>query len=518
MKKNIYIVLILIILFSQSIAQSVNVPLDHRSYDFLERLEAKGVFHNILTKSYPLTRTEIALIFTQIDTCKKKLSSTEQAIFDQLKGEFYEELEPLNVKSESRHHERHLMTWNEEAHKIKVDFDFAQTFDVKRGDQYEKSERSSQTKMGGIIRGRFGRYFNFYVDAQNTLNKGTDITEESFNPQQGAPITISGKNAYSDDSRAYVAFDHAWFFAEFGRDQIKWGPGYRGSLIISSENPRFELLKLKFRFNRFQFTSFHGSLHSSNKVKYIAGHRLELKVLPWLYVSGSEVVIYGNRNVEASYLNPLVPYHVAEHHLGDKDNNAMGFDMTMFPFKKHKFYFELFLDDFTSAENPFKYYGNKFAFLVGHRWINPFGLENTDLTWEYTRIEPYVYTHKDSVNTYQNYDKSIGHWLGPNSDDLFIKFGYIINRDLKLDIITERIQQGAGDLKTPHQKSDGIRKKFLSGTVEKKWSFGFNFTDQVFRDVFLSLNYFYVRTNNLNRVPGIDSSDSHATFELLWNW
>ena len=108
--------------------------------------------------------------------------------------------------------------------------------------------------------------------------------------------------------------------------------------MLSSENPLFELFKLKFKFNRFQFTSFHGSLHSDVGTKYLAGHRLELMLCPKLYLSGSEAVVYGDRNVEFAYLNPIMPYHVAEHHLGDKDNNTMAFDVTAFPIKNHKLY------------------------------------------------------------------------------------------------------------------------------------------------------------------------------------
>lgn len=519
MKKFAHILFISFTLLTQiSFAQTVNVPLKHWVYDFIDRLETKGIFYQLSTKSYPLSRTEISLILAKIEHNKKTLSSTELALFDQLKGEFHEELEQLNIKSDPLYFERHLMSWSEGVHKAKVDFDFAEVFDVKRGDQYQTADRTSHMTMGGIIRGRFGQHFNFYIHAQNTLNRGSEISNESFDPRYGTPIVISGKNVYSDEAWAYLTWDHAWFQLEFGRDQIKWGPGRHGSLMISKENPLFEMLKLKFKFSRFQFTSFHGSLHSGIGAKYLAGHRLELKAFPWLYISGSEAVIYGNRNVELSYLNPLMPYHVAEHHLGDKDNNSMAFDMTCFPLKNHKFYFELFLDDFTTAENPFTYYGNKFAFLLGYRWISPFGLTDADINWEYTRIEPYVYTHKDSINTFQNYDKSIGHWLGPNSDDLFIELRYLFNRDLKLSLSAERIRHGEGDINTPHRASDGTRKRFLSGTVETKWSFGFNFTDQLFRDVFLSLNYYYMKTDNLNRIEGAKSKDSQASFQLSLNW
>ncbi len=518
MKKIILVLSIIFTIFPRCLhGQTVQVPLKHWIYDFIERMEIRGISRQITTQSYPLTRSEIAMILAEIDSKADILSSVELAQFEQLKGEFGEELATSGIRSNPRWKERHLMTWHEDESHAKVDFDFGQKFDVRRGDQYRETERISQTTMGGIIRGALGKYLNFYIHAQNRLDRGTDITEERFDPQYGTPRTISGKNVYTDETWAYLLWRQSWFQAEFGRDQLKWGPGRRGSLMLSRENLPFEMLKLKFSFKRFQFTSFHGSLHAGD-VKYIAGHRLELMLFPWWYVSGSEVVIYGHRDIEAAYLNPLMPYHVAEHHLGDKDNNTMGLDMTIYPLRSHQLYLEFFLDDFTTAENPFTYYGNKFAFLIGHRWVNPLGLENTGLSWEYTRIEPYVYTHQDSINIYVNYDQPIGHWLGPNADDLYIELSYKPYRDLDLQLSAERVRRGKGDINTPHQSSEGKRKKFLSGIVESTWSYGLQVSDQIFKDVFISMKYFVLRTNYINKLGGVPSNDQQASIELMVNW
>ena len=239
MKKFVHIIISNILLCNISFTQSVNVPLEHWIYNFVDRLETKGVFHHISTKSLPLSRTEISNILAKIDSNKNLLSSTELALFNQLKGEFHEELEQLNIKSDSRFFERHLMTWKEGEHRIKVDFDFAQTVDIKRGDQYKSAERTARTNVGGIIRGRLGQHLNFYVRARNTFIRDTNISEESFSPQYGEPITISGRNVVTDDAWAYFIWDQSYFQLEFGRDRIKWGPGHYGSLMISSENPLF---------------------------------------------------------------------------------------------------------------------------------------------------------------------------------------------------------------------------------------------------------------------------------------
>jgi hypothetical protein len=445
-------------------------------------------------------------------------SSSDLAWFEQLKGEFHEELLTLQVSTDPKFYERHLFTRKGETAGIHADLYFDEQLTIKTKNQYKDQEITSYTTLGGFIRGKIKKRLGFYLYVKNTLHKGEDITEENFDPSMGVPITISGKNAYSDDATAYFIWGLPWFQLEFGRNKAQWGPGYRGSLMLSLNNPRFDMLRLKFQLKRFQFTSIHGKLSSGPGPKYIAAHRLEVQLLPWLLVGASESLIYGGREIESAYLNPIMPYHVAEHHLGDKDNNCLGLDVTAFPFINHKLYFELFIDDFTTAENPFTYYGNKFAFLTGWRWTAPMNLSCTDLILEYARIEPFVYTHKDEINVYTNYDKPIGHWLGPNSDDLFLRSQVYISRYLTYTLSIERIRHGDGDINTPHDDSMGKRKSFLSGTVETIWSWGLGGTVQIWRDTFLSFNYHYLTTQNVELVPNTNSQDHQFKIRFYANY
>lgn len=524
LKKLIYILSVTLSLgwVISSYAQSVNVPLSHWAYDFLNRLEVQGAFRGLYLRALPISRQDLADILAQVDQAHAantiQLSKAELDLFEQLKGEFCEELASRQLKTQERYAERHLVAWQEHNSRITIDFDFGQRFDINRGSRYDSTGRSSFTTLGGMVRGSLNGSLAFQIHFKNTLIRGQKITSENFNPALGLPLTISGKNVYQDDASAYLVWKFPWFQFEFGRDEAKWGPGQQGSLMLSAQNPLFDLIKIRAQYHRFQFTSLHGKLSSDAGRKYLTAHRLELRVAPWLFLAGSEAVVYGNRDVEFQYLNPIMPYHIAEHHLGDKDNNTMGLDVTLFPAVGHKLYGELFLDDFTFSENPFRYYGNKFAILLGYHWANPFQFKNLDLIIEYARIEPYVYTHADRINVYKNYDRIIGHWLGPNADATFFEIRYRLNRDLKTSIIAERVRQGEGGVDIPYKEEDGTRKSFLSGIVEANWRWGFSITDQIFRDCFLNLQYHHVQSSNLNRIQGENSSDNQVIFQLSFNW
>ncbi|MBN1352909.1 hypothetical protein JXJ21_26200 [candidate division KSB1 bacterium] len=509
--------------YTPGFAQAVNLPLDHWAYEFLERMETRGFYRYLGGRTLPLSRTEIAKIFIDIEesqknNAQKKLSATERALLEQFKSEFSEELLLLEHKQLPGTGERHLFTWREDDNTIHADFDIEQILDIKKGEQYDPTERLSHTTLGGALRGRLKGSLGFHIRVRNTMHRGMTETKGNFDPSKGLPLNLTGKSFYSDEAIAYFVWKLPWFELEVGRDNAKWGPGYRGSLVLSAENPLFDMIKLKAQFRRFQFTSIHGNLNSSLGQKYIAAHRLELKVCPWLFVAGSEAVIYGNRGIEFQYLNPLMPYHVAEHHLGDLDNNTMGFDIAAFPLQNLKTYFELFLDDYTLSKNPFTYYGNKFAFLAGGAWVDPFGLENSEFRLEYARLEPWVYTHKDTINIYENYNQSIGHWLGPDADDWFAEINYRPIRDLKFTFSFERVRNSPATITESYNRLLGERKHFLSGIIEHQRTFGFKISDQLFRDTFLSLSIFYVHTKNVQNTENQNSRDTLASFEFKMNY
>lgn len=499
-------------------AQPVNIPLGHRIYDFLERMQTKGV---ILPQynTYPYTRSEAAALLVQIqqkiDGQNINLTEAEIDRFEQFKGEFHEDLENQNIPVNAKYKERHFLTWTEDKNRAYADLLFEQKVIKQKG---EDAGTISHTTGGGFLRGRLTNHFGFYLFTYSTLRKGEHITEEHFDTSQGSPITLSGKNAYSDDASAYFMLQFPHLNIEFGRDEAQWGPGLQGNLMLSRHEAYFNMLRIGLQYKRFQFTSIHGKLNHTGAPKFLAAHRLELNICPWLHIAGSELVIYGNRDIEPIYLNPLMPYHVAEHHLGDLDNNTMAFDMTVFPMHMHKLYMEFFLDDFTTSENPFTYYGNKWALLAGWHWAEPFGLADWDIEMEYTRIEPYVYTHNDTINIYEEYSRPLGHWLGPNSDDLNVQIGYLANRDLDCRINFDRTRHGNGDLFTPPDASVTKRKHFLSGTVETRWHFGLAMQYQLFKDCFLNIDYTHCWISNYMRQKDIDKTMNQMIIDLLINY
>ncbi len=519
MKKSVFC-LLLAVAWLWARPASVHVPLDYWGYNFLERMETRGLIESSALRARPITRDQFAELLRTIPERSAKmnnpLSRVEQRQLEQVQGDFYNELNRSFFASSP---ERHLLSWQENKSGLYLDLYGKESIISNRGGQYQPEQLLSETAVGGILRGTLNQSIGFYLDARNALTRGGEVPEEeNFDPSKGSPTVISGSNVFQDRALAYWTWQSSWLQLALGRDEFQWGPGWHAGLSISGNMPATEMIRLSSTFKRFRFTYLHAFLRSGLGAKYLAGHRIDYTLKPGLYIGATETVIYGKRDVEFAYLNPIMPFHVAQHHLGDKDNKTISVDLTTTLLTGSKFYFEYFIDDMTSSESLTRYYGNKFAFLAGVQWSNPLRLQNVDIRLEHSHVEPFVYSHWDSINIYSNYDQLIGHWLGPNGECTILQTDWQISRDLRLECSLEQQRKGDGAADTRSKPESGTIKHFLSGVVEKKRLAGLKVVDQIRRDVFVSLHYTYADVRNTGHQPGRTTFNHLARFELYVNY
>jgi hypothetical protein len=102
-----------------------------------------------------------------------------------------------------------------------------------------------------------------------------------------------------------------------------------------------------------------------------------------------------------------------------------------------------------------------------------------------------VYTQWNPINSYQHYGWALGHWLGPNADDGFVRIGHQFTSDLSASVFFDQERQGqnepdrdvGGDLDEGHQREDSEHKRFLDGILEKRTSFGFEVVYEPLRNL-----------------------------------
>jgi len=521
MKK--YFLLIFILLSAGTgFGQNVNLPLDHYAYDFFYRMETKGVLEDVVSNK-PILRIEASEYVMILDSLNRTdpylFTKLDKKIIERLKGEFRFELRNKKCSIKKSETEPHFYKFT--GNNKSAFFDIVMGAEILSvSGESQNIKNYQQAYYGGIIRGSF-KNISFYSDVRIFGETGQKYTQH-YNAYSGYPQGVSKDSTFKtwDKSDAYLSFSIKGILVQFGRQNIKWGNSLFSPLFLSDNAPSFDMLKIYVPFSRkVNFTYIHGELRSDYSHKWIAAHRIEFLPFDKFSIGFNESVVYGKRGIESAYLNPLIPYLIAEHTLGDRDNVCMGIDFKLLPIRNVKIYGELFIDDLFSPFDLFEnYWGNKLAFQTGLSLEDPFKINNSRFTAEYTRIDPFVYTHEDTVNIYENYTYGLGHFLRPNSDMINVEFIKRFSLFMQSKISFMHIRHGRGEINISHTEEDGELKNFLKGTLEitDKKEISFNFQPK--RDVYINFVLRNMSVVNPENIQGKKFSWNEFTLNTSFNW
>jgi len=484
----------------------INLPLGHPAYDFINRMMVKGVVPKVVTNILPLTRGEVAWLLKQISDKvggqETKLTDAELARLKDLRVLFADELERLGLKVNGK---PHFLQAKGEEYNFSFDADFSQELTSLRAEV-----KASVSSLRPTVIGSIKDNFAFATDIHSHLVMGEPQyypyhTETTFHFSEN----VDGTSTFN----AYIKFKLPWFELQLGKDNLWWGPGRYGALMISDNAPSWDMLKLSAHYGKFRFTSFTGILRSRLGDKYISGHRLEALVFPKLLLGIQEVQVYANR-FEIHNLNPVTIYFFSEVPLeeasGINDNMLAGLTFELLPVKNLKLYGELMIDDLQMQEMPnIRYWANPFGILFGVYYVDPFGFDNTDLCMEYVFVNQFAYTHAVPITRYQHDDYVIGHWLGPDADDLRCDISHHLSNRLSLKLTYELERQGEGAIDKTEPPPGVQEWEFLSGTTESKRSLGLEFKYQVIGRYAFLMSYKYLTIRNKDNERG-NKSNSHV--------
>ncbi len=491
-------------------AQSADVPLQHAIYPFLERLVAYLPQHALDLHVIPISRAQTLGILQEAEAAQLALSHADQALLKQYLAEFTDSKAGERMPANG---ERHFLRYEEGSAQLFADLFGSQRFEAQRGAWPEGANEISRTRAGVRMRAQLPPRLLLAAEVSNILERGIEDSTEIFQPGSGSPVVLSGQSAFRETAIAYGRVRLPWFEIEAGRNHFSWNVSPLTQLALARDNQPFDLVRFDARWRKFRFVFAHVNLRASSR-KFLAAHRLEVMPFSNFLFGVGESVIYGKRAAEFEYLNPLMLYHAAEHLLGDKDNNVLTLDFSYFPKRGLKLYSEIFIDDLSLEFPVGTYFGNKLAYLAGAFWVQPFGWRDADLRFEYARIDPFVYTHDDSANIYENDGEALGERFGPNADRVLLQLGYQPHRDLRFVNRLQFHRNGRGNLFAPHREADGLSKGFLKGKVARTFAWHFEVEDQIRRDIYMGLEFDWERLRNSNFIRGTANTRRRAAFFL----
>ena len=496
----ILLVILQCLSFSTAEAASlINVPLNPEisdfnteTYRFIHRLLNKRVVSGVPRGSLPFTQKQVASILLQASEKLKNnqitLSENDQKRLEQLLG-FYSEAGTQTAPKRRLH----LMSLTDDStYRFSFDLSASQQEITRLVDNVSEMPTDEGnmhiTNLYPHVYGQFEDSFAFSTDLAYRFLYG-DIFDDVFQ-DESKYRQLEGQLKNRTAVNGYLKLKAPWAELLLGQDNIQWGPGYHGNLLMSANPIAFDMLKFQTTFKTVSFTGFTAVLEDMSEEineKFISGHRIEGFFWDRFGLGISEVVVYGNR-FEPGYLNPVNIYLINEQTIsradsrtpGSGDNVFASVDMRLRPFNNFEIYGELMVDDGNPAAS-FKHWDTKFGILGGIYLTDPFGLQDTDFQAEYTFINQYTYTHVNPFNVYKHFTSVIGHHIGTDADNLWIEVRRRFTDKLETVFGYELERHGEGDVDISHPPDapkDDVWTP-LSGITqsEHRFKIGFNWVD-----------------------------------------
>ncbi len=407
---------------------SVNVPIGSRVYDDIEILEIKGLVPGAMLSSKPFSRMEASRLVTEAGDNLSGLSPGQNErlgaaadALQRLEREFGDELSDAQTDAylwPDRLYARFLYSDNDPY--------FSNVNN--NGDLFKSG---ANLRTGAALRGAVYDTVSVYL-----------------NPElRGDGESFRGRLLYG-----YLALDAAGARILAGRDAMWWGAGAHGGLLMTDNARPFDMIKASsdhpFRLpwlfgylGQFMPTVFLTHLERNRDFPHanLFGMRLDFKPTERFQIAVNRVFMFGGdgrRSLTASdWVKVFFVSDSAEHSDSPINGNQIASidasyvyvnTLSALPFSGIKVYTEWGAEDSSGRTKTPTGRANLYGALID----GPFWLDNTDLRIEWAntarsaRYGPSWYRHGVYTSGYTYEGRVIGHHMGGDSRDLFLRYRY----------------------------------------------------------------------------------------------
>jgi len=553
-KVTLSIISFLFVLNFYAYSQVENVPLTHPVYKFLKEMKVKNIIPYISDDIPNLSRFEVKEHLETIESKLDDLSKVEKQFLMRYKAEFYEPIDSENT-TYFFHPEKNFGSSLSDIFSDKVKYFYA----------YDEEEANVFVEVLGHY--YYGQLFEPYINNAHLFDIGFRIHGTLFNNLGYQMSVLKGGAAGSDEvaeiieprllqtfkwveagenisnyefTEGYLKYntepaEDMNLSVQLGREYKTIGYGYGSKLVLSGDGPPLDFIGFDFNYGIVKFSSIHGSTvgdfsynMDERYTKYWAFNRLKLSFENLFDIGIGENIIYSGRGFELGYASPLAFYKFVEMSVQDRDNANLYFDLQTSFISNLELQATFFLDEnILSNLQNLDSYKNKTAYQLGAFWYEAFTLNNLSLIFEYTKIRPYVYSHINYQNTYSAWGTNLGHFIGPNSDEIFSRLTYNLNDWIRFSLDYHFIRRGeniydengnliinvGGDLNISHdQNPENEQAVFLDGVRFNNNIFEVGIRIEPIRNFIFNFIYNYNRENNLT--SGETNIQSYGLFKF----
>lgn len=518
--------LLLILIFSQLFlfGQAEYLNINHPIYIFFERLYSVGIIKKYDLFHKPITRSQAVKLLIQIEESKTQLDEIDLELLSKYYKEFLfdrnQSTENLSgffnsgVYNISDGKEKFIYYYTDEDGSsvfVNTIWDF-KAIGTNKFNSYNPAVIGNLT---GTFRGTFLKNFGFQISGSNGKifsNKSTALIERDLS--LNFKLNESADQTFFDNTSGHLSLDFEKIKVRAGREFIQVGYGIN-SPILSQHSPKSDHISLNLNLGIFSFQYIHakllgnksylpdsitGGVHSISE-KYFGYHRIGMDISKHFRFGFGEMVVYSNRSVDLSYLNPFSFYKSVEHSGQDRDNSLLFFDAVNNSIPGLFLYSTLLMDDIDYSKLGSGWWGNQILFQLGASSFNLYKIIPLDFHIEFMRIDPYVFTHRLISNNYTNFGYPLGTELKPNSLNISTKLNYRVSKNIQCSFEYNHSTHGANeinsmgdvtknvgaDINLGHRTFDSEKVKFLEGIIQKTYTTSFYVVYEYSRSISISL-------------------------------
>jgi hypothetical protein len=197
------------------------------------------------------------------------------------------------------------------------------------------------------------------------------------------------------------------------------GNGFR-SLLLSDFSTNNMHLKVNTYFGKFKYQNIFSELVGYRRAggdriyprKYFRASYLTYTPAKWMSVGIFEGVMMGKRDkLSLPLFNPIMYTSFSDN---KNDKAYLGFDAKINIVKKIQVYGQLVVDKIKMDELKNDWWGNRFGYQLGAKYVDVFGVKNLDVQVETNVVRPFMYASTDSFSSYNHYNQPLAHPLGAN--------------------------------------------------------------------------------------------------------
>jgi hypothetical protein len=555
MKHKIRLVLFLLVLsffakptYSQTIWENKNVE----AHAYLARMAQKGFiqFNDIIQ---PIERTRIATALFQLSQQRTSLTSIELKELDFYLQEYNQDLIADSlIKNEigffvkDAHQRPRMFFIHTKDFSLNLDPNVSTNFIVGGG------QNITQVSNGLNLWGKVGKKWGYQIMYRDVTELGTvrdfyTVNKLDFRRQEPKTgIILVGLNddrkINHSDIRATISYSFKNGSISFGKDQIVWGYGENGRIVLSDRAPSFPLIRFDYNpIKWLRFNYFHGWLNSEivdstktyptynggvsgdiriiNRQKFIASHTLQFNIKKGLDLAIGESIIYSDQ-LDPGFLIPINLFKIYDNNKSNYLINA-GSNGQYFlqlssrnQIKNTHLYGSLFIDEIRLASvfNKAKS-RNQLGYTLGVS-VTDYFTPYLTLGAEYTRVNPFVYNNLIPAQTYTQFNYPLGDWMGSNFHRkmIFARYNYLP----KLKFYTRfQFMNKGGEGSVYDQYNAEPQPKFLSDYRQTRNDFFFQTSYEWFNNCYLRASFEYIDDKN---TTGRGTKKQESIFQIGFSY